>query len=805
MRRFNFLILTATIFLNNNILAGQSLPGYYQRNSFLLTSPGSFGYGLLGFTNPANLAIIPRFESRFDWSTDGTNLSSFKDWGLFLAAKNIGFAAVKQEFGQQSITDFKVSIAEGNQRAAFGLSYGWSNSSSSIRRDKLITTGWLFRPNKYLSMGFVGNFSLQSKDKEGIVDIGLRPFGSSFLTIFSDAALQKGQKIKDLKYSTGAALAISKGMFLVGRYFDNKSFSLGFSVNFGRAGMASQSRYDTNQNFNSNTYSIRSGGMLPSLFPILMDKNRKYMSFNMKGRIAYHKYQLFDQNTLPLFSLLKDIEASKNDPRVNVIALSLSGMRILPEHAWEIREALKSAQKSDKRVIVFIDNAGMSSYHLASIADQVVMDPEGSLLLPGFSMSRTFLKGTLEKLGLAFDEWRFFEYKSAVEILSREQMSDADRRQRQDYIDDWYELVRSDVSRSRNISGGQFDTLVNEKVYLTADMAKEAGLVDRVGRWSELEELIEEMHGSKLGRLQRRDLFTNSLQTEQWGELPKIAIVYGLGECAMDSGIRARWLDKVFRRLAIHKDIKAVVFRVDSPGGDGMASDVVAEALREFSKSKPVIVSQGQVAGSGGYWISMYGDMILAAPNTVTGSIGVIGGWLYDAGFSKKIGMTADIVKRGEHADLWRGIDLPYFGTVPVRNLDPEERKVMESIMKGLYQRFVTKVADGRGMSVDEVKKIAEGHFYSGLDGKEIGLVDEIGGLLAAIEIAKQKAGLTEEDEYEIVEIPKYKGLIDLGLPSLPYAIEAEMDPVITFIKLLNKHRGKPLVIMEPGSYPVVE
>lgn len=805
MIRFISLFIGVLLLINLSLLHAQNLPGFYQRSQFLMTSPGSFSYGLLGFTNPANVAMIPRFESRFDWSTDGSNLSSMRDWGLFLSARNLGFSAIKQEFGSQSITDYKISIAAGDRRSAFGLSYGWSRSSSALRRDKLISSGFLFRPNKFISVGVVGNFSIDSGNKEGIVDFGVRPFGISSFTVFADAALQNGQKFNELQYSSGFSLAVTKGLHLVGRYFENKSFTLGLSINFGRGGISSQSYYDKNQKYAFHTYSLRMGGLLPSVFPTLLDKDRNYISFNLKGRVAYHKYQYLDRSTIPLFTLLNDIEASKNDSRVNTIALSLSGMSILPEHAWEIREALKSAQESGKKVIVFIDNAGMSSYHLASVADRVVMDPEGSLLLPGFSMSRTFLKGTLEKLGLAFDEWRFFEYKSAAEVLSREKMSDADRQQRQDYIDDWYELVRSDVISSRHISEQQFDKLVNNKVYLTAEMAEEAGLIDRVGRWSELSKTIEELAGSELKRLQRKELFSNSLQTEQWSELPKIAIVYGLGECAMDSGIRARWMDKVFRRLATYTNVKAVVFRVDSPGGDGMASDVVAEALKKCRMSKPVIVSQGQVAGSGGYWISMYGDTILAAPNTVTGSIGVIGGWLYDAGFSEKIGMTADVVKRGDHADLWRGIDLPYFGTVPTRNLDPRERAMMETLIKDHYRRFVEKVANGRSMSIDEVKKIAEGHFYSGTDGKAIGLVDEIGGLLNAIEIAKQKAGLTDDDEYEIIEIPKYKGLIDLGLPTLPVAIEAETDPVMTFIKLLNKHRGKPLFILEPGSYPVEE
>ncbi len=431
------------------------------------------------------------------------------------------------------------------------------------------------------------------------------------------------------------------------------------------------------------------------------------------------------------------------------------------------------------------------------------MDPQGSLMMGGYALGRTYLKGTLEKLGLGFDEWRFFEYKSAMETYSRDSMSDADREQFQDYVDDWYELTRSEVCDSRNITHPEFDRIIDDESFIIPENALQFGLVDTLARWSAIDNIIASLTGDGKKGLSANQLLANALPKQNWGALPKIAIVYGLGVCAMDEGIKARWLERVFLGLAGSKSVKAVVFRVDSPGGDGMASDLVAEALKKCSEVKPVIISQGQVAGSGGYWISMYGDTILAGPNTITGSIGVIGGWVYDKGFSEKLGMTSDLVQRGKHADLLQGIRLPYINIqVPARNLNPGERAKAEEIIRGFYDVFVKKVAQGRNMSEDKVREIAEGHFYSGIKGKELGLVDEVGGLLTAITIAKQKVGLKPDQEIEIVEIPKNKGFINFRENLYPVSMKMQEDAVIQFIRMICEHPGKPLPLLLPGTYP---
>jgi protease-4 len=450
-----------------------------------------------------------------------------------------------------------------------------------------------------------------------VAELAVRPLGNRRFTIFGDYAIQKNQKIADAPWSAGAALEVLAGVNLTGRYFDNEAFTVGLNVSFGRGFAGGQGHYEKNRDRSFNTYSVGIGDYSPNLFTSFFFKKSAYVALNLKGRVDYQAYRWFDVNTRRFMDILQDIRNAANDPRVEVLALNLSAMRVLPEHAWEIREELKSARTAGKKVIIFIDNAGMTGYHLASVADVVMMDPQGSLMLPGYVLGRTYLKGTLDKLGLGFDEWRFFKYKSAAEVLSREDMSEADREQTRDFTDDMYDLIKKDVSESRGFSAEKFDQLINESIYFLPEDALKEGLVDTLCRWSNLKGVVKFLTGKKKIKLPVKLLAEAADTYQDWGEAPQIALVYGLGVCAMDQGIKARWLENVFLKLADKKSVKAVVFRVDSPGGEGVASDVVAEALRKCAKEKPVIVSQGQVAGSGGYWISMYGDTILAGPAAV--------------------------------------------------------------------------------------------------------------------------------------------------------------------------------------------
>ena len=787
-------------------LQAQNLPDYSTRTSFLLAPASTFQYGLLGAANPALPAFIPKLETRFLWNRAPDAGLSPNRWGILTGGRGFGFQLLKQKTGAGWMSDYGLSAAfrQGSWGAGVGLH--WSRAEKGIpRHDRFLSVGWVFRPNRYASLGASGHFSLNGNTREGVLEAGVRPLGTTVFTLFGDLAVRNHRKMDDSNWSAGAALRILPGIYAVGRYFDTKSATVGISINLGHLGAAGQTHISEKGEWTSQDYIVRVGGLLENVLSGRVQKKRRYVSLWPKGSVVYQTYQFGDKSVHSFFDLLNTIRKSATDPRVSAMVLNLSDVTVQPENAWEIREALRRFRQKGKKVIIFMENAGITTYHLASVADWVVMDPLGSLALEGLVMGRTFYKGALEKLGVGFDELRFFKYKSAVEPFSRKNMSEADRAQRQAFVNDWYQLIRSDVCRSRKLKPEKFDELVNRNMIFLADSARKAGLVDTLARWTNREKVVKALLGKKLRPVQVKKLIPNEMVSSAWGQRPQIALVYALGDCAMNTGIRARRLEKIFKKLEKTKSVKAVVFRVDSPGGDGMASDLVAEAMKSCAKKKPVIVSQGQIAGSGGYWISMNADTIVAGPNTITGSIGVIGGWLYDKGFSGKIGFTADHVKRGKHADVGFGVSIPFLGMLPERDLTKEERGTVKHFMETAYGLFVQKVAAGRSLPVDSVKQIAQGHVYSGVEGKKIGLVDVIGGVEKAIQIAKKKAGFRPSEKVNIVEIPKYKGLFKSPLPKLPFAgVGSRNQYQWNFLRMVAQFPGKPLFLTPPESLPIL-
>ncbi len=299
---------------------------------------------------------------------------------------------------------------------------------------------------------------------------------------------------------------------------------------------------------------------------------------------------------------------------------------------------------------------------------------------------------------------------------------------------------------------------MNEEPFLYASRLLELHLVDQLGRPDSVRTVAKAVGGSRARVVSVAALRERRWRPdEEWGPKPTLALVYAIGECAMDDGIKARESSKAIRRLREDHEVKAVVMRADSPGGDPLASDVVAGELRALKAAKkPIFVSQGRVAGSGGYWISMDADTITTTPFTVTGSIGVIGGWVWDEGFGKKTGFSADHVQVGKSADLLGGIRLPILGaTLPERNLNEAERKQIERGFAELYDDFTRKVASARKLDVARVRELAEGRIYLGRPAIENGLVDRVATLDETIEAAKRAAGIPARRKVRIIEYPK--------------------------------------------------
>ncbi|MGB9665535.1 MAG: signal peptide peptidase SppA [Ignavibacteria bacterium] len=794
-----FLILFFTSFLSS--LFSQTNFSYSTNYNLFPSTPGSLRFGLNGFDNPALLTYIKEPDFYFIWNTNNKSYFTMNDYGFFMALRKLGFGLYSNNSkGIGRINNYKLSSAIGDKNFSIGFAYQWrSTNIANLELKNLFTISTLSRPNKFISIGLIGNFDTRLKDYEGVLDLALRPFGNERFTLFADYIYQNISNKKESNWSSGLIIEPFEGIQLIGRYFNTKSFSAGIQISFGRFSILQSNVFDKDAKAINQIHGIRLGSYDRNLINKLVRKEKTHQ-IDLNGQIKYQKFQLFDKSKT-LYELLDRLEKIKDDESIKTIEINTSGMIASRVFLWELKEKLFELKNSGKRIIIYIDNADFNLYHFASIADKIVMDPLGLITLEGILMGRNYYKGTLEKLGIGFDELRFFKYKSAAETYAREKMSDADREQRQLIVDNLYKTIKEDIEASRKQLKLSVDSLVNNYVLFTSNSALEIGLIDSIGRWYSFKE------DSELGnvlKIIRDNTIQSSIENEDnyWGEKPKIAIIYTLGVCAMDEGIQARSLIRDIERVAKDKSIKAVVFRIDSPGGDALASDVIAEGMKKLKGKKPVIVSQGLVAGSGGYWLSMYADTIVSNKNTITGSIGVIGSWVYNKGLKENVGVSTDFVKKGEHADVGFGMIIPFLNVViPDRKLTNQERSKIEEMIRQMYSEFVNKVADGRKKTTEEIENVAQGRVWSGIDAQKFGLVDLLGGLSDAIEIAREKANL-KKDEFQVVEFPKPQ-LFDIK-NFLPVSIQQiqKSSPMIDFAYFNLKNNGKPMMMMPVDFIP---
>jgi protease-4 len=483
-------------------------------------------------------------------------------------------------------------------------------------------------------------------------------------------------------------------------------------------------------------------------------------------KTRYLELSLFNQQSDNFFanskppsplSLLQIIKKAEGDNNIRGIILNTSGFNTDRTTLWELRNALETFKTSGKKVVAFFDTADFDLYCLLSVADRIIMDGQGTLAFTGYVYGRGYYRSTLEKLGIGVRELRYFNYKSAMESYTRSDLSDADRRQYGIYLDDIFSLAKETVMKARSLKESEFNTILNREFLYSAEGAKNRGLVDAAGRAVAVIEAAEELEGRAIDRFvlwgDSSAALTGGSSNYRirrgFGFAKEIAIVYANGETDLDRAMNTRYLASLIGELAEKRRVKAIVVRINSPGGSAEAADYLAEAIRDAAYRVPVVVSMGPVAASGGYWASMYASHIVASPFTYTGSIGVIAGWFYDKGIYNKLGVGVEFLRRGDHADLGSGI------LIPSRDLTAAEQERYRQLILDSYNDFVRKAAEGRHMPVEDMEKLARGRVYSGIAARDNRLIDSLGGLGDALEIAKELAGIPENQKIIYTEYPK--------------------------------------------------
>ena len=457
-----------------------------------------------------------------------------------------------------------------------------------------------------------------------------------------------------------------------------------------------------------------------------------------------------NEQELSMRDLVKAIRNAKEQEAVKGIYLDMqifSGGVVTLD---AVRRALIDFKESGKFIVAYADRYTQGGYYLASVADKVFLNPEGMLWLNGLSSRTTFVKGALEKVGVEMMVFRVGTYKGAVEQFIGTQLSDANREQITAYQRGiWGNLTRA-IAKSRKITPDDINRYADAGgAWLDAKQTVEYKLVDELKYRSEVEQYLMEKAGQKGDKLKTVSVTAmRNVKQKEKEYRNKIAVVYAEGEImervasgfgASEATITERLNDDL-KRLAKDEDVKAVVLRVNSPGGSAYVSEQIWKAIVDLKKKKPVIVSMGSVAASGGYYISAGASKIVAEPNTITGSIDIFGIFPNASGLYKKVALTTDVVKTNRYADL---LD-------PSRPMTDDEKALIQATVDRGYDIFLTRCADGRGKSRADIDSIAQGRVWTGEQALKIGLVDELGGLERAVELASEQAKIIN---YNIVEV----------------------------------------------------
>jgi protease-4 len=509
----------------------------------------------------------------------------------------------------------------------------------------------------------------------------------------------------------------------------------------------------------------------------------------------------FVRTPLTLRGTVDVLRKAKVDTRVSGLVVTVRTSGALWGQLQEVREAIADFRKSGKPVTAYLESGGAPEYYVASACNRILLMPAGSLDLSGVASYELFFRGALDKIGVLPDLLHIGEYKTYTNTFTQQTFTAAHREMTASLNHDAFaELVRA-IAEGRKRSEDDVRKAIDGGPYLAAE-ALRAGLVDDLAYEDQIDDKAPVLHTH---RIEGQDYQNVPLSSFGLGTGPRIAVLYAVGTIAsgrssFDSPTGAVLGSETFlewiRTVRADNSIRAIVLRIDSPGGSAIASDVIWRELMLTRSIKPLIVSMGDVAASGGYYIALPAHAIVAQPGTLTGSIGVVTGKYVVAGTLEKLGVGTGVVSEGKFAE----IDSPF------RPFTPAERARVEEQMRATYDLFVGKVASARGMTPAKIDAIAQGRVWTGHQAREIGLVDALGGLQDAIGLAKQRAKLDPTKDVEIVAYPQKRGLYDLVSSPFGASAAARLDllsaspaarAVASLVSRWQLFRnGEPLTIM---------
>ncbi len=712
--------------------------------------------------NPAGLAVQRNFNSRLLFPVDYTNPDSqLTDFSWLIHSGTSGFGYSYKKKG------YDLFHLGGGTDLDFGLYLG-TMAHLSKRGIEAYDMGLIWRGADWLSLGgYWGNiYSREKNDSPLQWGVALRPLGNRFTLSYDQRYLQTATETNIQRGLVGISLEILDGIDLRSNYdLESSGWQVGIQLTYGLGGIEHQAGFDENGAVTSNSL-IGISANLDHKRTIFKSKKQRYIEIRFRPNItdSPSPQAIFGNRMLTLHEMIKALDDLALDDEVAGIVIDPDELTVGFSMMMEMRAALLRSKAAGKKIYVFASTLTDGQYALASFADGIYLNTGGVMIIDGIGMGVPFWKGTFDKLGLTAQYYRRGKYKSAVETYTRESMSEPNREARQALLNDIDRYYRQMLLDRSGLTEEKLDTILAQTLF-SADQALEYKLIDGLYHPDQVANIISDRTGQQVELVGMRNWRRRWEYAWKNGVQKRIALIYAEGPIMPGKATNSPFSDdkqvgsvttsKAIRKAREDDTIAGIILRINSPGGSVLASeDIWREVNRTTNPDpddekhrKPVFVSMGSVAASGGYYIACAADTIVADSACITGSIGVFAGKLSAGGLMEKIGFNFDVIKTGPHTDMFS----------LHRSLTDEEGARVQSVVDVWYEKFLARVADGRGMTIEEVDSIGQGRIWSGAAAKELGLVDELGGLEQAITLMKERLGVDTDKMVTLKIYPGYE------------------------------------------------
>lgn len=683
-----------------------------------------------------------------------------KSWGLVSSGERLATAYRKIE--NPGGTDFKEYVlALGTAfgaRMHMGGSYRYFKDGPGIFDNRHFwnfaltgSSGPNFRWGAVFSNLNRGRINGVRSETEQRYSASLRLY-DDLVTISADMFLSTDTRLSNADFVYDLELRPRPGLFITAQLDSDRNFRIGLRANLLRYFVGSQSRFNRG---GKGRGSIIYAGYNDSRQPSLIAEPRRRLGLRVRGSLSENPPQpIFGRKRMAFTTLITGVYRAASDPSISEIIVRLDGLSIGFGRAQELRAALKHFSEQGKKVSCHIRRSNNLGYYVASVADEILISPVSQLSLVGLKAELTFYAGTLEKFGIKADMMRIGKYKTATEMFNQRQASDENREQINRLLDNLYDLFVSDIAEGRNLSRDSVRRVIDNGPFTSAEALK-YGLVDGLSYLDDLKDsVLSDLPEVSFGRY-----LVDTLADDSWKAIPVLAIVVAEGEIRFDraSGVpfgsdqssRPASLSRAFADAGGNKNVKGIVFRINSPGGYALAAEDIFHAAAKSAIKKPVVVSMANVAASGGYHIASAAKTIFSNSATITGSIGIFGGKADFSSLHKKLDIGKELFTRGKYAGM----------LTSMRPFTVDERAKYFSHLKAFYDHFIEVVAESRSLTIDSVDNLGQGRVWTGREGMANGLVDYQGGVVPALEYLSEELSI---EDYRVVIYPRKRPLFIL-------------------------------------------